>query len=179
MRYNLFEKKTVSSWEEAQKKLIKTAALNKERIGENYIKAFPYDYNPELHFVYEGELTVPYRIGEDYSIDFYTDRELVEQGYKLLGAGEFLEGDNIRYIHSPAKFYIWDGEEWIYDVEIEREYLNNEIQATERELEATQVQVDSRKALGMYTAPLESKINELLKKHSDLCYELSETNKGE
>lgn len=87
--------------------------------------------------------------------------------------GEFLEGDNIRYIHSPGKFHIWDGREWVYDIELEKASLNDEIQTTEREMEAAQAQIVSRKSLGMYTETLETRINGLLKKHSDLCYDLS------
>lgn len=179
MRYNLFEKKKASSWEEAQKKLLKSAELNEERIGKNYKEAFPYDYNPEFNFVYEGELTGPYRIEEDFSLYFYNDREQVELGYRLLGEGEILEGDNIKQISSPSQFHKWSGEEWLYDVELKRKYLNDEIQITERDLEATQAQITSRKALGMYIASLETNVNEILKRHSDLCYELSETYKGE
>lgn len=174
MKYNLLLKEAASSWEVAKEKLIKSTSLTSERIGEDYKKAFPYDYNPEVHFVFEGELMTPFRIEEDFSITFYNERELVEQGYRILIDGEFLEGDNIRYIHSPGKFYTWNGIKWIYDVELEREFLNNEIQATERELETIQAQIVSRKTLGMYTEALEIKSEELLKKHSDLCYDLSQ-----
>ncbi|GLI57372.1 hypothetical protein PM10SUCC1_28860 [Propionigenium maris DSM 9537] len=179
MRYNLFKKEAASSWEVAKEKLMKSTSLNPERIGEDYKKAFPYDYNPEVHFVFEGDLTTPYRIEEDFSITFYNERELVEQGYRVLTDGEFLEGDNIRYIHSPGKFYEWNGTEWTYSAELERVFLNSEIQATEKQIEATQAQVVSREALGMYTTSLEIKITELLEKHSELCYELSKTYKGE
>ncbi|GLI54763.1 hypothetical protein PM10SUCC1_02780 [Propionigenium maris DSM 9537] len=179
MKYNLFERKIATSWEEAEKKLLKSTDLDGERIDEDYKKAFPYDYNPEIHFIYKGELTGPYRIEKDFSLYFYNDREQVELRYRFLGEGEILEGDNIKQVPSPSPFHNWNGEEWVYDIELERKYLNGKIQITEREMEVTQAQITSRKSLGMYIASLEAKVSELLKRHSDLCYELSETYKGE
>ena len=179
MRYNLFKKESASSWEIAKEKFIKSTSLDSDRIGEDYKRAFPYDYNSDIHFIYEGELNAPYRIEDGYSIYFYSEREQVELGYRLLGEGEILEGDNIKQIPTPSPFHSWNGEEWVYDVELKRVYLNDEIRITERELETTQAQITSRKVLGMFTASLEGNVNKILKRHSDLCYELSETYKGE
>lgn len=173
MRYNLFKKETASDWEAAKKKLLKSTSLNEERIAGDYKEAFPYIYKEEEHFVFEGELAGPYKIVEDLSIYFYTDKECIELGYRTLGIGEVLEEEKIVYIPSPGQYYKWEQGKWVYDADLERVSLNSKIQAVERELEVIQAQIVSRKALGMYTEALEAKSAELLKKHSDLCYDLS------
>ncbi len=173
MRYNLFLKEEATSWEVAKTKHIKSAILNEERIKKDYKKAFPYIYNPDKHFVYEGELTVPYRITKSLEIIFYTDKESVEARYKVLGAGEVLEGDEIKIIPSPGAFHAWEYSKWEYKVELERQHLSSSIEQAERELEQLQAQIDSRERLGMYTIALEVKNESLLDSHCDLCQKLA------
>ncbi len=128
MRYNLFLKGEASTWEEAKKRLIESISLDAERVAENYGVAFPGVYNEKEHFVYEGELTGPYKVTESLEIVFYSDRESVEAEYRTLGVGEVLEGDNIRVIPSPGAFHEWESPEWVYNIEQHREVLLNEVE---------------------------------------------------
>ena len=138
MRYNLLKKETANTWEEAKEKYIKSFSLNEKRINGKYEKAFPYDYDPEVHFVYEGELTGPYIIQPDFTLYFLNDREQIEKGYKVLGIGEILEGDKIKKIPSPGEFYTWNTNTWIYDKQREIDSINNRIKGIETDLENKQ-----------------------------------------
>lgn len=180
MIYNLLKKEAASNWKEAKLKLVKRASYCEERIRGDYFNAFPFEFTDpsfkvDEHFVYEGDLSKPHRIESDFSIYFYSDREAVNLGYRVLQEGEVLQGDNIIKVPAPGNFHIWEGSEWIYKVDLERDSLNSQILTTERELEATQAQITSRKILGMYAEALESKTSELLQKHYNLCFELSKT----
>ncbi len=172
MKYNLLKKEGASSWEVAKEKFIKEISLNKERIDKDYKKAFPYDFDSEKHFVYEGELNRPYRITEDFQVIFYSDKESLEAGYITLGEGEFLKGNNIVKAPKPSQFHEWSGSEWVYIVELERSYISSEIERIEHELERVQAQIDSREKLGMYTEVLELKKESLLEAHCNCCQNL-------
>lgn len=173
MKYNLLKKETADTWEEAKKKLIKSISLDENRIGEKYEKAFPYDYDPKVHFVYEGELTGPYIIQPDFTLYFLNDREQVEKGYKILGIGEILEGDKIKNIPSPGGFYMWDSDLWIYDKQLEIESINNKIKVIEVDLENRQARLDSREKLGMKVSKPDPEIVRLLQLHADTSQELT------
>ncbi len=119
MRYNLFEKEAAPDWETAKERLIKSTSLDHERIGEDYKKAFPYDYDPNIHFVYEGNITAPYKINEDMTLYFYTDKEQAEKGYRLLRDGERIEFGELIVVPSPGNDYRWYQGKCI----LERDYL--------------------------------------------------------
>ncbi|MGB6129125.1 MAG: hypothetical protein WBG30_10270 [Psychrilyobacter sp.] len=175
MRYNLLKKEATPTWEEAKEKLIKSIFLNENRVGEEYIKAFPYDYDPEIHFVHEGELTKPYIIQPDFTLYFLNEREQVEKGYKVLGDGEIIEGDTIKIIPSPTPFYEWKVDKWVYNKGMEIESIEGKIRGIERELEATQARKIARANLGIKTkyTDLDIEISKLLQLHADACQELT------
>lgn len=137
MRYNLFLKGKASTWEEAKKRLIESISLAEERVGEDYGVAFPGAYDEKKHFVYEGELPGPYRLTESLEVVFYTDRESVEAGYRTLGVGEVLEGDNIKVIPSPGAYHTWRDSSWQYDIAPHKASLLSEIE-TEKERRLTE-----------------------------------------
>lgn len=173
MRYNLLKKEAAPTWEEAKEKYIKSVFLNEKRINGKYEKAFPYDYDPEVNFVHEGEITGPYTIQPDFTLYFLNDREQIEKGYKALGNGEILEGDKIKAIPSPGEFYTWNTNIWIYDKQREIDSINNRIKAIETDLENTQTRLDSREKLGMEVSKPDSEIVRLLQLHADTSQELT------
>lgn len=175
MRYNLFKKKPAPTWEEAKENYIKSVFLAEDRINGEYEKAFPYDYDSKVNYVYEGELTGPYIVQPDFTLYFFNDREQVKKGYKVLGIGEILEGDKIKNISSPGEFYEWKEDTWIYNKEMEVESIENKIRGIERELEATQARKIARENLGIKTKyiDLDIEISKLLQSHADACQELT------
>ncbi|MEI6856015.1 hypothetical protein [Psychrilyobacter sp.] len=173
MKYNLLKKEAAPTWELAKEKLIKSIFLDENRINGEYVKAFPYDYNPEVHVVYEGELKGPYIIQPDFTIYFLNDREQIEKGYQSLRTGEILEGDKIKIIPSPGQFYTWAGNVWIYDKQMEIDSINNRIKIIETDLENTQARLDSREKLGMKVSKPDPEIVRLLQLHADTSQELT------
>jgi len=173
MKYNLFEKEAAPTWELVKEKLIKSISLDENRINSEYAIAFPYHYNPEIHFVYEGELTEPYIIQPDFTLYFLNEREQVEEGYRVLGTGEILEGNKVKTIPSSGQFYIWDGNAWIYDKQREINSINNRIKTTETDLENRQTRLDSREKLGMKVSKPDPEILKLLQLHADTSQELT------
>ncbi len=137
MRYNLFLKGEASTWEEAKKRLIESISLDEKRVGEDYGVAFPGVYNEKEHFVYEGELTGPYKVTESLEVVFYTDRESVEAGYRTLGVGEVLEEDDIKVIPSPGAYHTWRNTKWEYNIYPHRAALLAEVE-TEKERRLTE-----------------------------------------
>jgi hypothetical protein len=172
MEYHLFKKEPASSWEGAKEKHIKSTALDENRINGKYEKAFPYNYDPEINFVYEGRITGPFTIQSDFTLYFLNDREQIEKGYKVLGTGEILEGDAINSILSPGEFYTWNDDTWTYDRQLEIESINSKIKTIETDLEDTRAKLDSREKLGMYIEDLKNRISELLQQHSEECQKL-------
>ena len=175
MRYNLFKKEPAPTWEEAKENHIKSVSLAEDRINGEYEKAFPYDYDPEIHFVYEGELTRSYIIQSNFTLYFLSDREQVEKGYKVLGIGEILERDKIKVISSPGEFYIWNDNTWIYNRQLEIKSINNRIKLIENDLENRQARLDSREKLGMKVSKPDPEIARLLQLHADTSQELTLT----
>ncbi|UUV17384.1 hypothetical protein NRK67_00660 [Fusobacteria bacterium ZRK30] len=173
MKYNLLKKEAANTWELAKEKHIKSVSLDKNRINRKYEKAFPYDYDPEVHFVYEGKLTGPYIIQPDFTLYFLNDREQIEKGYKALGIGEILEGNKIKIIPSPGEFYTWNTNTWIYDKQREINSINNRIKGIETDLENKQARLDSREKLGMKVSKPDSEIVRLLQLHADTSQELT------
>ncbi|WP_028856941.1 hypothetical protein [Psychrilyobacter atlanticus] len=173
MKYNLFKKEPAPTWEEAKEKHIKSVSLDENRIDGKYEKAFPYDYDPEIHFVYEGELVEPYTIQSDFTLYFLNDREQIEKGYKILGIGEILEDNMIKTIPSPGEFYTWNANIWIYDKQSEIDSINNRIKAIETDLENRQTRLDSREKLGMKIIKPDPEIVKLLQLHADTSQELT------
>ena len=173
MKYNLFKKEPANTWELAKEKLIKSVSLDANRINGEYKKAFPYDYNPETHFVSEGELTGPYTIQPDFTLYFLNDREQIEKGNRTLGIGEILEGDVINSIPSPGQFHIWSTNAWIYNKQLEIDSINNRIKSIETDLENKQTRLDSREKLGMKISKPDPEIVKLLQLHSDTSQELT------
>ncbi|MGB6127883.1 MAG: hypothetical protein WBG30_03960 [Psychrilyobacter sp.] len=114
MKYNLFEKEAAPTWELAKEKLIKSKTTT--RYNGEFETIFPYNYNEKNTFVYEGELTGPFRIEEDFTIYFYSDRECIELGYRFLGVGEKLVGDKIINVPSIGQYYEWKEEKWVYNI---------------------------------------------------------------
>lgn len=173
MKYNLFKKEAAPTWEEAKEKHIKSVSLDEKRINGKYEKAFPYDYDPEVLFVHEGELTEPYTIQPDFTLYFLNDREQIENGYKVLGIGEILEGDQIKTISSPGEFYTWNISAWIYNRQLELDNINSRLKSIEIDLENTQTRLDSREKLGMKVSKPDPEIARLLQLHSDTSQELT------
>jgi len=173
MRYSLLKKEPANTWELAKEKLIKSISLDENRIDGKYETAFPYDYDPKIHFVYEGEITEPYIIQPDFTLYFLNDREQIEKGYKALGIGEVLEGDKVKTILSPGQFYIWSGNEWIYNKQLEVDNINNRIKSIENDLENRQTRLDSREKLGMKVSKPDPEIVRLLQLHADTSQELT------
>lgn len=173
MRYNLLKKEPANTWEKAKKNHIKSISLDGNRVDGKYETAFPYDYDSEVHFVYEGELTKPYTIQPNFTLYFLNDREQLEKGYKVLGTGEILEGNEIKIIPSPGQFYTWAGNVWIYDKQMEIDSINNRIKSIEADLENKQARLDSREKLGMKVSNPDSEIVRLLQLHADTSQELT------
>lgn len=173
MRYNLFKKEAAPTWEEAKKKLIKSK--NTTRYDGKFETIFPYDYDPKLTFICMGEITEPYTILPDFTLYFLNDREQVEKGYRVLGAGEIIEGSAIAIIPSPNPFYEWKVNRWVYNREMEIDSIEEKIRGIERELEATQARKIARANLGTKTkyTDLDIEISKLLQLHADTCQELT------
>lgn len=114
MKYNLFLKEPADTWELAKEKLIKSISLDESRIDGKYEKAFPYDYDPEVHFVYEGELK-PFKILSDFSLYFYTDKEQALNGYRELKDGETITNGELNYTESPGEGHRWHNDTWLTD----------------------------------------------------------------
>lgn len=173
MKYNLFKKEAADTWEEAKEKHIKSISLDGDRINGKYERAFPYNYDPEIHFVYEGELIDPYTILSDFTLYFLNDREQIEKGYKVLGVGEILKGDKIKKLPSPGKFYTWSGRTWIYNRQLELDDINSRLKSIEANLETKQARLDSREKLGMKVSKPDPEITKLLQLHADTSQELT------
>lgn len=173
MRYNLFKKEAAPTWEKAKKKLIKSK--NTARYDGKFETVFPYDYDPKLTFIWMGEITKPFTILPDFTLYFLNDREQVEKGYRVLKAGEVIEGDAIKIIPSPSPFYEWKEGRWIYNREMEINSIEDKIRGIERELEAIQARKIARANLGIKTkyTDLDIEISKLLQLHADTCQELT------
>lgn len=113
MEYHLFKKEPALSWEGAKEKHIKSISLDESRINKKYGKAFPYDYDPEIHFVYEGAITGPFKIATDFSLYFYTDEEQALNGYRVLRDGEIITNGELSYVESLGEGYKWHDDTWI------------------------------------------------------------------
>jgi hypothetical protein len=173
MRYNLLKKEPANTWKLAKEKLIKSISLDENRIDGKYEIAFPYDYDPKIHFVHEGEITGPYTIQSDFTLYFLNDIEQIEKGYKNLRIGEILEENKIKMIPSPGKFYTWTNNVWIYNKQLEIDSINNRIKSIEIDLENRQTRLDSREKLGMKVSKPDLEIERLLQLHADTSQELT------
>jgi hypothetical protein len=175
MRYNLLKKEPANTWELAKEKLIKSISLDENRIDGKYEIAFPYDYDPKIHFVHKGEITGPYTIQADFTLYFLNNIEQIEKGYRNLRTGEIIEGDTIKIIPPPSPFYEWKESQWIQNKELEIESIENKIRGIEKELEATQARKIARSNLGIKTkyTDLDIEISKLLQLHADASQELT------
>lgn len=134
MRYNLFKKEPANTWGLAKEKHIKSVSLDENRIRGEYEKVFPYDYDPTIHFVHEGEITESYIIQPDFTLYFFNDKEQIEKGYKILGIGEILDKNKIKTIPSPGEFCQWKEGKWIFDTERKKMSLLSEIEDKKRKI---------------------------------------------
>ncbi len=120
MQYNLIRKEAATNYNKAKLKIIKTIYLDKNRVNKDYKKAFPYLYNPDKNFVFEGELK-PFKINSDFSLYFYSDEEQALLNYRNLRDGEYIEDGKLNFVESPGIDYIWHDNKWITNREFKVE----------------------------------------------------------
>ncbi len=138
MKYNLIKKEKAENYEIAKTKIIKSINLSENRVNKDYKKAFPYLYNPDKNFVFEGELK-PFKINSDFSLYFYNDEEQALLNYRSLRDGEYIEDGKLNFVESPGMEYIWHDNRWMTNREFEIETgvitLESEIERLIKEIE--------------------------------------------
>ena len=93
-----------------------------------------------------------------------TEAEKVTDGERILQEGEYIENKEIKYKEKPNKFHFWDKKTngWVYDQELEKSFLEEEIGDLEGELSGLYDELD--KAVARKLKMREKQLNEEIEK---------------
>ena len=82
-----------------------------------------------------------------------TEAEKVADGERILQEGEYIDGTEIKYKEKPNNFHFWDKKqnEWVYDQELEKSSLEEEIGNLEGELSNLYDELDKATARKLKT----------------------------
>lgn len=101
---------------------------------------------------------------EDGIIRGMTKYDLVHSGNAELLEGEYIEDKEIKYKKKPNNFHFWDSNknEWVYDQELEKSFLEEEIGGLEGEISGLYDELD--KATARKLKMREKQLNEEIEK---------------
>ena len=118
-------------------------------------KLFP-EYNPTFHII--SEINYKYPIVVNNEIREMTRYERYQNGLYKLKENEYIENEEIKI------------QEYI---PTRKEIIESELKNIENEIELIGEKLSSRQISGFPPGDLQIKLNELILKHYNLCYELS------
>ena len=94
----------------------------------------------------------------------YTRLDRVLNNTEELQEGEYIENKEIKYKEKPNNFHFWDSKKnlWVYDQELEKSFLEEEIGTLEGEISGLYDELD--KAVARKLKMREKQLNEEIKK---------------
>ena len=121
------------------------------------------DYLDKKIFISELDLGEN-AIVENDQIRAETRLDRVLNNTEELQEGEYIENKEIKYKEKPNNFHFWDSnkKEWVYDQELEKSFLEEEIGTLEGEISGLYDELD--KAVARKLKMREKQLNEEIKK---------------